>query len=141
MQEVPPAIAPRLIGGCSQTGGDGFVFPDHRVLLLTIFSATVIGPDILEFIRRKGDSDLGAGNFRALPESIEQDQISRSVPAAERTARPSAARQGQSDQFVTLLVAHFVGSDRLHLAAAVKSIADAHFFVAASGGAHQSVTL
>jgi 4-hydroxyphenylpyruvate dioxygenase len=54
-------------------------------LLLQVFSRTVIGPVFFEFIERKGDEGFGEGNFRALFESIEADQIRRGVltPAAE----------------------------------------------------------
>ena len=48
-------------------------------LLLQIFSKTVIGPIFFEFIQRKGDEGFGEGNFRALFESIEEDQIRRGV--------------------------------------------------------------
>ncbi|MGD9657215.1 MAG: 4-hydroxyphenylpyruvate dioxygenase [Methylocystis sp.] len=50
-----------------------------RRLLLQIFSKTVIGPIFFEFIQRKGDEGFGEGNFRALFESIEEDQIRRGV--------------------------------------------------------------
>ncbi|KAF2989847.1 4-hydroxyphenylpyruvate dioxygenase [Methylocystis sp. MJC1] len=46
-------------------------------LLLQIFSKTVIGPIFFEFIERKGDEGFGEGNFRALFESIEEDQLRR----------------------------------------------------------------
>ena len=56
-------------------------------VLLQIFSGTVLGPIFFEFIQRKGDDGFGEGNFRALFESIEEDQIRRGVlemaPAAE----------------------------------------------------------
>ncbi len=45
--------------------------------LLQIFTETVIGPIFFEFIQRKGDEGFGEGNFRALFESIELDQIRR----------------------------------------------------------------
>ncbi|HYP57817.1 MAG TPA: 4-hydroxyphenylpyruvate dioxygenase [Beijerinckia sp.] len=51
-------------------------------LLLQIFSKTMIGPIFFEFIQRKGDEGFGEGNFRALFESIEQDQIQRGVISA-----------------------------------------------------------
>jgi 4-hydroxyphenylpyruvate dioxygenase len=53
-------------------------------LLLQIFTKTVIGPIFFEIIQRKGDEGFGEGNFRALFESIELDQIRRGVlkPAA-----------------------------------------------------------
>ncbi len=52
--------------------------------LLQIFSANLIGPVFFEFIQRKGNDGFGEGNFRALFESIEADQIRRGVlrPAA-----------------------------------------------------------
>lgn len=48
-------------------------------LLLQIFTQTVIGPIFFEIIQRKGDDGFGEGNFRALFESIELDQIRRGV--------------------------------------------------------------
>ncbi|MGE0660412.1 MAG: 4-hydroxyphenylpyruvate dioxygenase [Reyranellaceae bacterium] len=48
-------------------------------LLLQIFTNTVIGPIFFEIIQRKGDEGFGEGNFRALFESIELDQIRRGV--------------------------------------------------------------
>ncbi len=48
-------------------------------LLLQIFTATVIGPIFFEIIQRKGNDGFGEGNFQALFESIEQDQIRRGV--------------------------------------------------------------
>jgi len=48
-------------------------------LLLQIFTQTVIGPIFFEIIQRKGDQGFGEGNFRALFESIELDQIRRGV--------------------------------------------------------------
>ena len=52
-------------------------------LLLQIFSGTVLGPVFFEFIQRKGDEGFGEGNFKALFESIERDQIRRGVLKAE----------------------------------------------------------
>jgi len=52
-------------------------------ILLQIFTETVIGPIFFEIIQRKGDDGFGEGNFRALFESIEQDQIRRGVLKAE----------------------------------------------------------
>lgn len=46
-------------------------------ILLQIFTATVIGPIFFEIIQRKGDEGFGEGNFKALFESIEEDQIKR----------------------------------------------------------------
>ncbi len=48
-------------------------------LLLQIFTKTVIGPIFFEIIQRKGDEGFGEGNFKALFESIELDQMRRGV--------------------------------------------------------------
>jgi 4-hydroxyphenylpyruvate dioxygenase len=48
-------------------------------LLLQIFSGTMLGPVFFEFIQRKGDDGFGEGNFKALFQSIERDQIERGV--------------------------------------------------------------
>src|ERR687888_709113 len=52
--------------------------------LLQIFTKTLIGPIFFEIIQRKGDEGFGEGNFRALFESMELDQMRRGVlkPAA-----------------------------------------------------------
>mgnify|MGYP005991011939 FL=1 len=55
--------------------GEGVVDGDETRILLQIFSKTVIGPIFFEFIQRKGDDGFGEGNFKALFESIEQEQI------------------------------------------------------------------
>ncbi|HZB89827.1 MAG TPA: 4-hydroxyphenylpyruvate dioxygenase [Stellaceae bacterium] len=59
-----------LIDGAPQQGGG---------LLLQIFTETMIGPIFFEIIERKGNEGFGEGNFRALFESIELDQIRRGV--------------------------------------------------------------
>ena len=48
-------------------------------LLLQIFSENQLGPIFFEFIQSKGDDGFGNGNFKALFESIELDQIRRGV--------------------------------------------------------------
>lgn len=48
-------------------------------LLLQIFTQNVIGPIFFEIIQRKGNEGFGEGNFKALFESIELDQIRRGV--------------------------------------------------------------
>lgn len=54
--------------------------PDSETgLLLQIFTDTVIGPIFFEIIQRKGNKGFGEGNFQALFESIELDQIERGV--------------------------------------------------------------
>jgi 4-hydroxyphenylpyruvate dioxygenase len=57
-----------LIDGAPTEGGG---------ILLQIFTKTVIGPIFFEIIQRKGDEGFGEGNFQALFESMEQDQIDR----------------------------------------------------------------
>ncbi|GFE65750.1 4-hydroxyphenylpyruvate dioxygenase [Litoreibacter roseus] len=59
--------------------GEGVVDGGETKILLQIFSKTVIGPIFFEFIQRKGDEGFGEGNFKALFESIEADQIARGV--------------------------------------------------------------
>ena len=51
--------------------------------LLQIFTETVIGPIFFELIQRKGDEGFGEGNFRALFESMERDQVKRGVLSAD----------------------------------------------------------
>jgi 4-hydroxyphenylpyruvate dioxygenase len=58
---------------------DGHSNDTERELLLQIFTQNVIGPIFFEIIQRKGDQGFGEGNFRALFESIELDQIKRGV--------------------------------------------------------------
>lgn len=58
---------------------DGNTAEGSPRLLLQIFSETMIGPIFFEFIQRKGDEGFGEGNFKALFESIERDQIARGV--------------------------------------------------------------
>jgi 4-hydroxyphenylpyruvate dioxygenase len=65
--------------------GEGVVAGGFTKVLLQRFSKTAIGPIFFEFIQRKGDDGFGEGNFKALFESIEEDQIRRGVlePADE----------------------------------------------------------
>lgn len=62
---------------------DGSTENNDPRLLLQIFSETMIGPVFFEFIQRKNDEGFGEGNFKALFESIERDQIRRGVLTAE----------------------------------------------------------
>lgn len=50
-----------------------------RGLLLQIFTKTVVGPIFFEIIQRKGNEGFGEGNFQALFEAIERDQMARGV--------------------------------------------------------------
>jgi len=58
-----------LLDGSTQGGG--------KKLLLQIFSETLLGPVFFEFIQRKRDDGFGEGNFKALSESLERDQLRR----------------------------------------------------------------
>jgi 4-hydroxyphenylpyruvate dioxygenase len=59
-----------LVDGAPQQG---------RGLLLQLFTQIMIGPIFFEIIQRKGNQGFGEGNFQALFEAIEQDQIKRGV--------------------------------------------------------------
>jgi len=58
---------------------DGTTEGGEPRLLLQIFAEAQVGPVFFEFIQRKGDDGFGEGNFKALFESIERDQVSRGV--------------------------------------------------------------
>jgi 4-hydroxyphenylpyruvate dioxygenase len=61
--------------------------PNREGLLLQIFTENMVGPIFFEIIQRKGNQGFGEGNFKALFESIELDQIRRGVlPAAREEA-------------------------------------------------------
>ena len=62
---------------------DGSTAGGKPRLLLQIFSQTLLGPVFFEFIQRKGDDGFGEGNFKALFESIERDQVRRGVLKVE----------------------------------------------------------
>lgn len=65
---------------------DGTTEGGQPRLLLQIFSETVLGPVFFEFIQRKEDDGFGEGNFKALFESIERDQIARGVLKTDEDA-------------------------------------------------------
>ncbi len=65
-----------LIDGAAHLGAE-------KELLLQIFTKEVIGPIFFEIIQRKGNEGFGEGNFQALFESIELDQIRRGVLKAD----------------------------------------------------------
>ena len=62
---------------------DGHTGQGAPRLLLQIFSQPLLGPVFFEFIQRKGDDGFGEGNFKALFQSIEQDQVRRGVLAVD----------------------------------------------------------
>ena len=59
--------------------GEGLDKESNEDKLLQIFTDTVIGPIFFEVIQRKGNDGFGEGNFKALFEAIEADQIARGV--------------------------------------------------------------
>jgi 4-hydroxyphenylpyruvate dioxygenase len=56
---------------------DGSTANGEKKLLLQIFSQPLLGPVFFEFIQRKADEGFGEGNFKALFQSLERDQIRR----------------------------------------------------------------
>jgi 4-hydroxyphenylpyruvate dioxygenase len=64
---------------------DGTTEGGQPRLLLQIFSTASLGPVFFEFIERRGDyrEGFGEGNFKALFESLERDQIRRGVLEAD----------------------------------------------------------
>ena len=64
-----------LIDGAPETGGG---------ILLQIFTENMVGPIFFEIIQRKGNEGFGEGNFKALFESIELDQMRRGVLPAKQ---------------------------------------------------------
>jgi len=60
---------------------DGTTADGTPRLLLQIFSTPMLGPVFFEFIERRGDyrEGFGEGNFKALFESLERDQVNRGV--------------------------------------------------------------
>ncbi|QDK31886.1 MULTISPECIES: 4-hydroxyphenylpyruvate dioxygenase [Sphingomonadaceae] len=65
---------------------DGTTEGGQPRLLLQIFAEARVGPVFFEFIQRKGDDGFGNGNFKALFESMERDQIRRGVLKIEEPA-------------------------------------------------------
>ena len=64
---------------------DGSTANGEKRLLLQSFSQTLLGPVFFEFIQRKNDEGFGEGNFKALFESLERDQLRRGTIQVENT--------------------------------------------------------
>ena len=62
---------------------DGSTANGEKRLLLQIFGQPALGPVFFEFIQRKNDEGFGEGNFKALFESLERDQIRRGTLVAD----------------------------------------------------------
>ncbi|HQZ81200.1 MAG TPA: 4-hydroxyphenylpyruvate dioxygenase, partial [Steroidobacteraceae bacterium] len=89
-QDTPDTYYEGLDARVPQHGEDVAELQKRRILLdgnpgrgegtlLQIFTQNVIGPIFFEVIQRKGNEGFGEGNFRALFESIELDQVRRGV--------------------------------------------------------------
>jgi 4-hydroxyphenylpyruvate dioxygenase len=77
-EDVARLRANRILIDGAPTQGQG--------LLLQIFTENAIGPIFFEIIQRKGNEGFGEGNFKALFESLELDQIRRGVLTPDRHA-------------------------------------------------------
>jgi 4-hydroxyphenylpyruvate dioxygenase len=78
--EAVDARAPQHGEDLARLERNGILIDGRRGnLLLQIFTETVIGPIFFEIIQRKGNEGFGEGNFQALFEAIERDQIERGV--------------------------------------------------------------
>lgn len=60
---------------------------EQEGLLLQIFTNNLFGPIFFEIIQRKGNEGFGNGNFQALFESIELDQIRRGVIKVDKSRK------------------------------------------------------
>ncbi len=69
---------------------DGSTQGGSKRLLLQIFSQPLLGPVFFEFIERAGDEGFGEGNFKALFESLERDQIRRGALQVEPVGQQAA---------------------------------------------------
>ena len=86
-QDTPDTYYERLDNRIKGHGEDVPRLTKNRILmdgarddlLLQIFTQNAIGPIFFELIQRKGNQGFGEGNFKALFESIELDQIRRGV--------------------------------------------------------------
>ena len=78
--EAIPTRVPGVTENLAQLEQLGILLDgDETGYLLQIFSEEILGPFFFEYIQRKGNKGFGEGNFRALFEAIERDQIKRGV--------------------------------------------------------------
>lgn len=100
-QDTPISYYERLDGRIPGHGEDLDRLTRNRILLdgaptegqgmlLQIFTDTVVGPIFFELIQRKGNEGFGEGNFKALFESIELDQIRRGVVTLSKDDQSAA---------------------------------------------------
>ncbi len=82
-QEVPRRV-PHVTENLKNLEDLGILLDgDQTGYLLQIFSEEILGPFFFEYIQRKGNQGFGEGNFHALFEAIERDQIKRGVLKAD----------------------------------------------------------
>jgi len=78
--EAVPTRVPNVSENLGELESLGILLDgDETGYLLQIFSEESVGPFFFEYIQRKGNRGFGEGNFRALFEAIERDQIKRGV--------------------------------------------------------------
>jgi 4-hydroxyphenylpyruvate dioxygenase len=78
--EVVPVRVPGVTENLQEMEELGILLDgDASGYLLQLFSEEMVGPFFFEYIQRKGNKGFGEGNFRALFEAIERDQVRRGV--------------------------------------------------------------
>jgi 4-hydroxyphenylpyruvate dioxygenase len=78
--EVVPTRVPGVAEDLSELEKLGILLDgEGGGYLMQVFSEEILGPFFFEFIQRKGNQGFGEGNFRALFEAIERDQVKRGV--------------------------------------------------------------
>ena len=78
--EVVPTRVPGVVENLADLEKLGILLDgEGGGYLLQIFSQEILGPFFFEFIQRRGNNGFGEGNFRALFEAIERDQVRRGV--------------------------------------------------------------
>ena len=78
--DAVPARVPGVSENLKELEKQGILLDgDKSGYLLQIFGEEAVGPFFFEFIQRKGNRGFGEGNFQALFEAIERDQVKRGV--------------------------------------------------------------
>jgi 4-hydroxyphenylpyruvate dioxygenase len=79
--EIVPTRVPGVTENLAELENLGILLDGEsgQGYLLQIFSGEMVGPFFFEYIQRKGDQGFGEGNFRALFEAMERDQVRRGV--------------------------------------------------------------
>ncbi len=78
--EAVPTRVPNVTEDLAVLEANGILLDGEKTgYLLQIFSEELVGPFFFELIQRKGNQGFGEGNFRALFEAIERDQVRRGV--------------------------------------------------------------